>query len=91
MLKLYATDHMDVRVASSWKPWSSAVAWLIEWTDGRPTPALVGWMELCFNRSVVCCFASPLLLPLSPSPHAVCVYRNEPYAVVVVAAFYIRQ
>ena len=35
----------------------------------------VGWMEFCFNHPVVCCSLSlsPLLLPRSPSPHAVCI------------------
>ena len=59
---------MGVRAASSWKPMSLAVAW----TDGRPTPSPVGWMELCFNHPVVCYSLSLSLslttptFPLSP-------------------------
>jgi len=70
-------------VASSWKP--RVISSNVDghgWTDGRPMPGLVEWMKLCFNHPVchLLFSLSPLLLPPSPSPCTVFVYRNEPCA-----------
>ena len=42
--------------------------------DGRLTPGLVGWMELCFNHPIVCCSPSlPYYSHVPPLP-LLCLY-----------------